>query len=131
MPGLLSERNSLEFRYSVKVELIECWTTLQFKFTFNSLFGNIFKHKINQHVQLFLSFKSVKPVYIRNKCLFDELFWQRVKPTLIVSRYDMLRSISYDIHLGQDQNVGQDLGHDLHPPNISWIHDVNLFIGCN
>ena len=54
-------------------------------------------------------------------------FWQWVKPALIIPRYDMLRSISYDIHLGQDQNVGQDLGHDLHPPNISWIHDVNLF----
>ena len=75
MPGLLSERNSLEFCYSVKVELIECWTTSQFKFTFNSLLGNIFKYKINQHTQLFLgSFKSVKTVYIRNNSLFDELF---------------------------------------------------------
>ena len=53
MPGLLSERNSLEFCYCVKVELIECWTTSQFKFTFNSPQGNIFKHRINQHVQLF------------------------------------------------------------------------------
>ena len=60
MPGLLSERNSLESCYSVKVELIECWTTSQFKFTFNSLLRNIFMHKINQHIQLFLSFKSVK-----------------------------------------------------------------------
>ena len=53
MAGLLSERNSLDFCYSVKVDLIECWTTLQFKFTFNSLLGNIFEHKINQHIQLF------------------------------------------------------------------------------
>ena len=53
MPGLLSERNSSEFRHAVKVELIKCWTTSQFKFTFNSLSGNVFKHKINQHVQLF------------------------------------------------------------------------------
>ena len=44
---------------------------------------------------------------------------------VIVPRYDMLKSISYDIYLGQDQNVGQDLGKNLHPPNISWIHDVN------
>ena len=51
-------------------------------------------------------------------------FWQRVKPAVIVPRYDMLKSISYDIYLGQDLNLGQDLGHDLHPPNISWIHDV-------
>ena len=74
MPGLLSERNSLEFCFSVKIELIECWTTSQFKFTFNNLIGNIFKHKINQHIKLFLSFKSVKTVYIRNNSLFDELF---------------------------------------------------------
>ena len=73
MPGLLSERNSSEFCYGVKVELIKCRTTLQFKFIFNSLLGNIFKHKINQHIQLFLSFKSVKTVYIRNNSLFDEL----------------------------------------------------------
>ena len=47
MPGLLSARNSLEFCHGVKVELIKCWTTSQFKFTSNSLLGNIFKHKIN------------------------------------------------------------------------------------
>ena len=35
--------------------------------------GNTFKHKINQHIQFFLSFKSVKTVYIRNNSLFDEL----------------------------------------------------------
>ena len=70
--GFLSERNYLEFCYGVKVEVIKCWTTLQFKFTFNSLLGNIFKHKINQHIQLFLSFKSVKTVYIRNNsCLMN------------------------------------------------------------
>ena len=73
MPGLLSERNSLEFCFSVKVELIECWTTSQFKFIFNNLLENIFKHKINQHMQLVLSFKSVKTVYIRNNSLFDKL----------------------------------------------------------
>ena len=41
------------------------------------------------------------------------------------SRYDMLKSISYDIYLGQD--LGQDHSYvkNLHPPNISWIHDVN------
>ena len=73
-----------------------------------------------------LSFKSVKTVYIRNNSLFDELFfWQRVKPAVIVPRYDMLTSISYYIYFGQDLNLDQDLGHDLHPPNISWIHDVN------
>ena len=38
---------------------------------------------------------------------------------------DMLKSISYDIYLGQDLNLGQDRGQNLHPPNISWIHDVN------
>ena len=32
----------------------------------------------------------------------------------------MLKSISYDIYLGQDLNLGQDLGQ-----NFSWIHDVN------
>ena len=41
----------------------------------------------------------------------------------------MLKSISSDIYLGQDLNLGQDLGKDLgqnlHPPNISKIHDVN------
>ena len=76
MPELLSERNSLEFSYSVKVELIECWTTSQFKFSFNSLLGNIFKHKINQYIHFFffLSFKSVKTVFSRNNSLFDELF---------------------------------------------------------
>ena len=52
-------------------------------------------------------------------------FWQRVKPLVIVPRYDMLKSISYDIYLGQDLNLDQDLGQNLHPPNISWIHDVN------
>ena len=76
MPGLLSERNFLEFCYGVKVELIKCWTTSQFKFTFICLFGNIFKHKINQHIvyNFFLSFKSVKTVYIRNNSFFDGLF---------------------------------------------------------
>ena len=75
MPGLPSERNSLEFCYGVKVGLIKCWTTLKFEFIFNNLLGNIFKHKINQYVQLFfLSFKSVKTVYIRNNSLFDGLF---------------------------------------------------------
>ena len=74
MPGLLSERNSLEsVCHGVKVDLIKCWTTSQFKFTFNRLLGNIFKHRINQHIQLFLSVKSVKTVYIRNNSLFDEL----------------------------------------------------------
>ena len=42
-----------------------------------------------------------------------------MKPDIIVPRYDMLKSISYDI------NLGQDLGQNLHPPNISQIHDVN------
>ena len=75
MSRLLSERNSLDFCYSVKVELTECWTTSQFKFTFNSLLGNIFKHKINQHIQLFFVIQiSEKTVYIRNESLFDELF---------------------------------------------------------
>ena len=53
-----------------------------------------------------------------------ENFWQRVKPALIVPGYGMLKSISYDIYLGQDLNLGQDLGQNLHPPSISWIHDV-------
>ena len=39
--------------------------------------------------------------------------------------YDMLKSISYDIYLGQDLNLGKDLGQNLHRPNISSIHDVN------
>ena len=51
-------------------------------------------------------------------------FWQPVNPAVIVPRYDMLKSISYDIYLGQDLNFGQDLGQNLHPPNISWIHNV-------
>ena len=37
----------------------------------------------------------------------------------------MLKSISCDIYLGQDLNLGPDLGQNLHPQNISWIHDVN------
>ena len=69
MPGLLSEPNSLEFCRGVKVELTKCWTISQF----NSLLGNIFKHKINQYIQLFLSVISVKTVCIRNTSLFDEL----------------------------------------------------------
>ena len=52
-----------------------------------------------------------------------------MKPSVIVPGYDMLKSISYDIYLGQDlnldQDLGQDLGQNLHPPNISWIHNVN------
>ena len=52
-------------------------------------------------------------------------FWQRVKPVVIVPRYDILKSISHDIYLDQDLNLGQDLGQNLHPPNISWTHDVN------
>ena len=52
-------------------------------------------------------------------------FWQRVKPAVIVPRYDMLKSISYDIYLGQDLNLDQDLDQNLHPPNIFWIHNVN------
>ena len=56
-------------------------------------------------------------------------FGQRVKPAVIVPRYDMLKSISYDIYLGQDLNLDQDLGKDLvqnlHLPNIAWIHNVN------
>ena len=30
------------------------------------------------------------------------LFWQRVKPAVIVPMYDMLKSKSYDIYLGQN-----------------------------
>ena len=52
-------------------------------------------------------------------------FWQQLKPAVIVPRYDMLKSIFYDIYLGQDLNLGQDLGKKLHPPNMSQIHDVN------
>ena len=72
-----------------------------------------------------MSFKSVKTVYIRNNSLFDELFLAAGETRYHSSRYDMLKSIFYDIYLGQDLNLGQDLGHDLHPPSISWIHDVN------
>ena len=62
MPGLSSERNSLEFCHDVKVEIIKYWTTSQFKFTFKS--DKIFKHKINHHIQLFfLSVKSVKTLH--------------------------------------------------------------------
>ena len=58
-------------------------------------------------------------------CPYLPFFWQRLKPAVIIPKYDILKSISYDICLGQDLNLGQDLGKNLHPPNISWIHDVN------
>ena len=48
-------------------------------------------------------------------------YWQRVKPAIIVTSYDTLKSNSHDIYLGQDQGRVKN----LHPPNISWIHDVN------
>ena len=52
-------------------------------------------------------------------------FWAACEPAVIVPRYDMLKSISYDIYLGQDLNLGQNLGQNLHPPNVSWIHNIN------
>ena len=71
MMGPLSERKAvtLEFCHGVKVELIKCWTTSQFKFTFNSLLGNMFSIKLIYIYNLFLSVKSEKTVYIRKQQL--------------------------------------------------------------
>ena len=55
------------------------------------------------------------------RLLVESNFWQPVKPAVIVIEYDILKSNSYDIYLAQNQ--GRDK--NLHPPNISWIHDVN------
>ena len=40
---------------------------------------------------------------------------------ILVYWQDILISNAYDIHLGQDEGCDKN----LHPPNISWIHDVN------
>ena len=76
-----------------------------------------------------MSFKSGKLSTLETIVCLMNYFGERVKPAVIVPRYDILKSISYDIYLGQDlildQDLGQDLGQNLHLPNIFWIHNVN------